>query len=279
MAIFFLFNVEAIAGAWVKKKGKGYSQYSFTYLRYKKLINKDGSTSDLKRTVYDLTLQSYFEGGIGKNISLVTIFPYKYLSTGKNLLNAVNDPFPEDTLKSGSLKGFGNISLGAKYGFTEDKYVITGQLTVSFPAWRYREASGLRTGYFSWGITPSILIGRGLKNFYISTLAGFQFRTNGYSQYVLGNIEFGYNLTWKNSNTWIIGVFDAYVPVTDGGFDDGTTVQTGLNRDGEGHVSSGLKINQSVGKRFWINAAAYNALWADHGGKAPTLNIGIAYEW
>jgi hypothetical protein len=277
----FTFHMQLFAGAWTQEKGKGFEQLSFTYLRYSGLINGSDPSSKLKREVTDFTLQNYLEYGLTDRLTLISVVPFKLLETGQEVLNIdpEDDLYPGDTLEAGSLNGFSNVTLAMKYALKKGRVVWSAQLRVGTGNSRYDHATGLRTAYNSWLFTPSLLFGKGWNKSYLSTEAGFQYKTNNYAHNFIANVELGKRIDWKKTKTWLAFVFDALIPVTTGSFDDGNSIHTGMFQNGEGYVSPGIKVSHYMTQHFIFNFATYGAVWADHGGASPTLNFGLAYEW
>jgi hypothetical protein len=276
-----LFPCIAFAGAWTQEKGGGFQQVSFTYLKYKGLLNGDDDGSSLKREITDFTLQYYLEYGLHDKLTLLTVLPYKLLSAADKIENIdpEDDLFPNDTTEGGSLNALSNLTFALKYQLYKKNAVLSAQLRLGTATGEYDDPTGLRTGYDSWLITPSLLWGKGYENTYISSEAGFQYKTNDYAHNVLANVELGLKMQWKKTHTWLVVVIDALVPVTEGNYDDQNSVHTGMFQDSEGFVSPGVKINHYLNPNWIVNFGTYGAFWADHGGNSPTLNFGLAYEW
>lgn len=271
--------IVTLAGAWNQGKGKGYSQFSFTYLKYDHLLNGNSPHIDLKRSIGDYTFQGYLEYGLTNSGDLIAILPYKWVTSGEDLLEPENDPFAEDTLESGSLHGLANITLGWKQRIHQGKYVWSGQLFVSNPGTQYDEATGLRIGYDAWTVTPWLLVGRGFGKVYGSAGLGYQWRNNNYAHNLVGELEIGTSLEREGGKTWFIFRTDIKMPITDGTFDEGNSVQTGLFRDNSSYMSPGLKINHYFGTQWSVNVGGYGAFWSELEGGAATWNFGISYQW
>jgi hypothetical protein len=273
----------SLAGAWTQEKGSGFQQLSFTYLKYNGLINGSDDGSRLKREISDFTLQHYLEYGWSDRLTLLTVLPFKLLNAADKLENIdpEKDLFSNDTAEAGTLNALSNVFIAFKYSLINkgSGSVLSAQLKIGAPTGSYQNHSGLRSGYDSWLITPSLLWGKGLENSYISSEAGFQYKTNDYAHNLLANVEVGIKMQWKNTHTWLVLVMDALVPVTDGEYDDKNAVHTGMFQDEEGFVSPGIKINHYLHPNWIVTFGTYGAFWADHGGNSPTMNFGLAYEW
>lgn len=275
--LLVIFPKLILASAWNRKQGKGYSQLSFTYLRYDHLLNGDDAPIGLKRTISDFTYQFYQEYGFTDRFNLLLSLPYKYVSSSSNLNMVEDDPYVGDTLDSGSLQGLANLGIGIRISLFEKKYAMAFQFYLHNRMHRYVPSTGLRIGYAAWLFTPALSIGRGWKKTYIQAEAGAQFNSSNYSNNFIGNIEFG--LTFWEDRSTIIFRTDVKLPFTTGTFDEGNSVQTGLYRDNSSYISPGLKLNQKIFEHWYFNVAGYGAIYSKNEGAAATLNFGLAYEW
>lgn len=268
-------------GPWISGKGKGYFQLSVTSLQYGELLDGFNNPNiGLKREVTDLTLQAYLEYGLTERLDLQLVLPFKILRTGDELLDPVNDNYPEDTVAAGSMHAFSNTFIGAKYLLGTGSYQISAKMLIGANSASYDSATGLRSGYDAWMLTPSVSIGRGFGNFYFFTEAGYRFKSNSYSNDFLFTAEAGYRFDWDEKiSTWIILVLDGDIKTSLGYYQDNRSLHTGLYVDGEGYVSPGIKINQKITESLYVNFGIYGALWAEDHGAAPTLNAGLAWDW
>jgi len=276
----------AWAGAWPKAKGTGYAQVSFTYLKYNKVTYSTGAFGfeqfDLKRPVLDLTLQGYLEYGLTNKLTVVGAFPLKFTATGNPMETVANPVIPNSPLlPAGTLNGLSNIFLAAKYGFYNEGVVISGQLGLRTGTANIDNLTGLRTGFDSWAFIPSVQIGAGLNKGYFSGELGFEYRTNNYSHNFLARAEYGYGVTWNEQHkTYFVAAFEALIPFNNGTYDDGTAAETALYQSRLGYALPGIKINHNINKNWWVNIGSYGAaLYINQGGAAPSVTIGLAYEW
>ncbi|MDZ7741639.1 MAG: hypothetical protein U5Q03_07790 [Bacteroidota bacterium] len=190
LLIFVLSFSLSAGGPWVKGKKKGYFQLSFTSLQYDELLNGfQDPNSGLNREVTDLTLQAYLEYGPGKNWQVEMALPFKLLKTGDQLLDVPGNLYPADTLAAGKLNAFGNIHMAVKYLILDGKFKMAGKLSMGAKTAEYDSITGLRSGYDAWYFAPSFSVGRGYRNFYYFTEAGYRFKTNGYSSDFLFTLE------------------------------------------------------------------------------------------
>ena len=100
---------------WAQKKGKAYTQLSFTSIsEYKSLFGSPDYLTE--RTVVDNTLQFYGEYGLTDKTSLVLNLPFKMIKTGE----LTNTLLIAPSSQAGSESSLGNIEVGIKHVFYLD---------------------------------------------------------------------------------------------------------------------------------------------------------------
>ncbi len=243
---------------WTKNKNEGYVQLSYTSIsNYDKLFGKPDINLPLK--ISDNTIQLYAEYGISDKTTLLVNLPFKMLK-GANTKNSI-----------------GNIQLGVKHNFYKKKWLLSGQLNVEANTADYDAASGLRSGYDAWTITPMFLAGRGFDKWYIQAFTGFDIRTNNYSSnYKLGG-ELGYKtLNWL----WIAGFLDGVASLKNG--DVVLPIQnlaTGLYVNNQSYAAYGLKFIADINDKFGANIGLGSAFAGRNVAKAPALSFGLFYKF
>ncbi len=285
--LFLLFSILVVPGrpAWPQGEGGGYFNLSFTYLKYHELISdvdlENGfQHHGLKRAVSDHTLNAYMEYGVSDRFTALADVPYKFLSTGNELMKAPHDPYPEDTVEAGRLQALGNVRLGGRYLLSRGDFLWSAQLMLGMKSASYHNATGLRSGYDAWYATPRIQVGKGWGKTYFKASLGYRYKTNGYANDLISDNEFGYK--WQRGAekaTWFIFTMGAQIPLSAGKYSDRNSIHTGTYRNGEGFVDPGLKINHDISKGLTLNIAAIGAIWARYGGNNMTYTAGLAYDW
>lgn len=277
LLIFLLHSSKIFAGAWNLDKGRSYTQFGFTYLYYSQLLNGFDQNIDLKRSITDNTIQFYSEYGLSKKVNLILNIPFKMVSSAESLNSVKNDPYQSDTLSENSLVGISNISFGLRFGLIDRSYVLTAQLDIINKMHRYDDASGLQIGYDARFINPSLHYGKGWNRAYLQIQTGLMLNTGNYSQNVFGNIELGKRIGKKEN--YLVFRADVKLPVSNGTFDERNAVQTGLFRDNSSFISPGLKWIGDLGRQYFLNIAAYGAVYSRFEGAQATLNFGLARKW
>ena len=275
--VLFLVNNSLIAGAWLQGKNKGYSQFGFSYLHYNKMFY-NAKAYNMPRSVTDITYQWYQEYGLSNDFDLISVIPLKSVSNGEP-----NDLFDFSSISKFpnqfSLFGPGNIELGIKYSLKEKKTMQSLVLKWVMPTAIKDENSGLNTGYDGSGIYGAYLLGKGWNKSYFSGELGMCYRTNGFSNDLSVLLEYGRKLKFLNNDLWMVFVMNILQPTNKGNYENGNRYYSGLYASNIRFYSPGLKLNYNITDKFWLNVSSFGALNANLGGKAPIINISIAYNW
>lgn len=271
LGTFFLLHLNTYAGGpWASGKGRGYSQLGISLNTYDRLLS---SSNRLDRTVTDNTLQLYAEYGLTEKWTLTGVVPFKLLSTGKSLLNPNN---PQVTLPSGNLAGFGNITLAAKYTFYQKGIHFAGQLLTEAPNYSIDTGSGLRTGYNSFTVCPSLLLGTGTKRIYGFTNLGYALRSGGYSEEVRYDLEIGFS---PFKRFWTALAFNNKNSLKNGNVVEGNVTKTALYVNDQSYNAWGLKLAYGITENIGLNLSVYGAFYGENVAAAPTFNSSIYYKW
>jgi hypothetical protein len=257
---------------WTPKKGHGYAQMSFNLIGpYQSLFLANGESQTLSRKFNDITLQGYGEWGITNRTTLIAVIPWKILTSGE----ATNGNIP--SIPSSTLSTFGNVELGFRRNFTQNKVVFSGQLMIEAPTGTFKEVSGLRSGYDAWAIVPTLSLGQGTDRLYGYVSAGTGVRNNHYSSDFRLNAEGGYKLFKK---WWMIAVVNYRVSFKNGNvsFTD-SNLQTGLYVNDQEYFAFGLKTIVELSPKWGLNGAAYGAGGGNYVAKSPSFNAGVYYKW
>lgn len=263
---------------WVKSVNEGYFQLGYTYYQYNKVINEGlDSITDLKRSITDQTAQLYFEYGILNRLTITGDIPFKLMQSGSALLEAPKDPYPNDTVSAGNLNHLGNVFLSAKYALLQDKFPLALQIGFYSPG-TYSDKTGLRTGYDCWSIEPRISLGQGFNKFYYQASAGYQYKSNHYSNNFLLNAEGGRKFAIKQSFLWLMIGLDIKLAITEEHYDDKKSIHTATYRNNEEHLGPAVKIGFERGPLF-ITASNGLTFWENYGGAGPLINLALAYKF
>ena len=268
--ILFLLTFNAFAQSpWTQKKGKSYSQISFTSIANYDAIFSD-SDQNLFGTYTDNTIQIFEEYGLSDKTSLLINVPIKLISVSN-----FEDPridCAEDCGKDYDNNTLGNISLGLKHNFYNKKWLVSGQLSVEANTSSFDAVSGIRTGYNAWSFTPLLLAGRGFNKTFIQAFIGADIRTNNYSS----NFKIGGEIGRKLGNRiWLIAFVDVSKSLENG--DVVLPVQqnlTGLYVNNQEYGSFGFKGIGEINDKIGVTAGYGNNV-----AKQAALTFGIYHKF
>ena len=270
ISFLFIAQISYAGGPWAAGFAKGYAQIGITLNTYDRLL---GAASRLDRTVTDNTLQLYGEYGLTGKWTLVGSVPYKLLATGKSAL----DPNSGQTiLPSGNLGGLGNVMLAAKYTFFQSGLNVAGQLLTESPIYRVDNTTGLRTGYNSFTVCPSLLVGGGSNRIYGFGNLGYALRTGGYSEELRYDLEIGFKPVKR---FWIALALNNKKSFKNGTVNEGNVTKTSLYVNNQSYNAFGLKFSYGFTEKIGLNLSAYGAFGGQNVAGAPTFNSSIYYKW
>jgi len=259
---------------WVKDQGKGYAQISYNVISgYNFNYSNEGDPIPLPRTVTDNSIQLYGEYGLGSDWQVGVSLPYKMLSTGE----MSTDFSGQSLIDEGNFNALGNIELSIKRNIINQGYLLSAQLKTELPTGSLDSETGLRSGLDALSIIPSLSIGKGWDKAYGFVSVGSAIRTNDYSGDVRVSGELG---TQPIKKLWIVLVLDVV-----SSFENATPeisenqIQGGLYLNNQEYFAYGLKFAYEIKNGWGLNLAGYGASSGNVVARAPSVNIGVYYEW
>jgi len=294
LLLLTVFQAAHAGGPWPRKKKTGYAQLGFTYVGYNSFFNNQGNVTSLRRQVTDFTSQVYLEYGLTDRLTLMTNLPFKYVSSGEDILNSDSTYF-KDTVPNGNLFALNNVTLGLKYNIINKKVLFSAGFNAEANVARYDSLTTLRTGPSAWVFNPYLSVGSSFVQGKLYTMldAGMRFRTNNYSHEADFNFELGYS--WNYKTYFAVSVAGRF-SLQNGSYDNNVTaapdtsdpasvsvhpfgrdLHTSLYPNNQQYLGYGLKFIQKI-KKVHINAAVYFGT-GQMVAAAPSYNLGVAYEW
>lgn len=268
LLLLFLTQFVIAQSPWTKKKGEGFSQLSFSSIsNYNALFGQPDYNTE--RTITDNTIQLYTEYGLTDKITIIANLPFK-------LLKSEDLTFSNTTAltTNGSNNSLGNIELGIKHQLYNKKWVISGQFNIEANTNNYDKKSGLRTGYDTWTLTPTLNIGRSFKKLYVQGFSGLNVRFNNYSS----NFKIGGEVGYKTLNKlWFV----AYVDIVSSfkNKKDNTlpieNLLTGTYVNNQEYGAYGLKGIFEVTKKTGLTASFGGAFSGNNVAKKAAINFGV----
>jgi hypothetical protein len=256
-------------GPWTQKKGKFYTQISFTTIPNYDTLFGDPDYS-IRGEISDQTLQFYSEYGLSSKTTLLINIPYKFISN-KGLVNpCLVAPCPEYSNKKNNL---GNIEIGIKHNFYKKDWLVSGQFSVEANTGSFDINSGIRTGYDAFTFTSLFLAGKSFGKSYLQTFIGTRVRTNKYSSNFKIGGEYGGKIS---KNIWIIGFIDIEKSFKNGTIVlPGSNLATGLYVDEQEYGVIGVKAIGKFSDNLGITASLPAALFGNNVAKQIALSFGI----
>jgi hypothetical protein len=274
VANFFLIKTAVAQSPWVREQGAGYFQMGAHIIpEYKSLFLDNGDDFYTSRYVSDNTVQAYFEYGVTDDFTMIYNLPYKFVATGDVNKKAAQIP----TIEQGTVNGFGNMKIGFKHNILSKEYVAAGQLNIGIPTSIYDSATGLRTGYDTWQISPLLSFGKGGSNYYIFGYGGMDFRLNEYSYHLKTGIEAGYEAF---DNIWPVIYFHINESLDNGTVQlPDNNYQTGLYVNDQEYFAWGAKIITELSKKYGFVIGADGSFSGHMVAHSPLITGTVYYKW
>ena len=271
--LLFLFSISLFSqGAWTKAKNEAYVQLSYYNIAgYSGIYgNPDYRT---ERKITDNTLQLFGEYGISDKTTVLLSLPIKMIKAGDVVSSATGIPITSD----GSETALGNLVVGVKHQLYNNKWVISGQFNIEANTGNYFEASGLRSGYDTFTLSPRLNVGRGYDNFFVQASTGVDIRFNDYSSNFRASAEAGVK---PIKRLWLIGFLDFSTS-----FENGEVIlpeanlATGLYLNDQAYVAYGIKGIVEITEKFGVLANYTSAISGTNVPKRAVLGGGIYHKF
>ncbi|MCY4418534.1 MAG: transporter [Cytophagales bacterium] len=199
LGLCLCFSLLHAGGGWTLKKGRGFFKTESRFLSGNSFFGDDGLVvSGLGNTSFYIH-SFYGEYGLSDRFNLIGNIPLVW-----NQYQPVNQN-PENLRTQ--IFGLGDIQLGLKYGFFQDKkYVLSTSLYLGIPTGTNPDAnlSYVQTG--DQEFNQQIQVDGGLSLYpipaYVSLGTYYNHRTQSYSEEIGGYVQAGYSL-----NRWMIKIF------------------------------------------------------------------------
>lgn len=274
LILLFHFTVNTLiaGGGWSTPKGKGYFKLGQNMIIADRFFNPDGEVIDIT-TISLYTTSLYGEYGLGNNLTGIVYAPFFVRST----INEIEFRQSGNVIPGDEVNDIGDINIGIKYGFFQDKSIVMAASLVL----------GLPTGNDSGGEGGILQTGDGEFNqlikleashsfypipLYVTLFAGFNNRTNNFSdEYHLG-LEVGYTLNRISFNCKVNSVQSLFNGESDG------SAGNGVFSNNTEYVSYTPEVNWNITEKLGISANAGFALSGKRILASPNYGLGIYYQ-
>ena len=258
-------------GPWSQQKGKGYVQVSGSFIPGYSGLYSSGSDGDLSldREISDQTFSLYAEYGLSDALTVIIEAPWKSLEAeflpGQQRVSGQEQ-------QAGSESGLGNLAVAVKQSFGVRNLQFAGQIRLELNSGSINALNGLNTGYDTWGVLPSISIGKGDNRYFWFADLGISFRGNDYSNDFVGGGEAGWLLF---DRIWVVGALAIRAGINEGSNRTTSGVLTGLYHDNQEFVSPGLKLIWQVNERFGVNFSRFGAVSGNLVAQQASTTVGL----
>jgi hypothetical protein len=253
-------------GPWVRARGKGFVQLSFTSLSYRAVYGPTGSEQAVYRAVGNRIGQIEGAYGLGKGWEVRAALPYAALRTGPSTDVAAN-PGP-----SGSVVGLGNVGLGLRRSLLNNRLSIG--IDTRANTFTNADRVGLRTGFEGWTILPHVAVGMSRNRVYAFAEVGYGLMTQNYSNFLHLTGEVGAN---PLRNLWLAGIVAHRQSATNGPFFNTEAYQfNGTYLNNQSYTNVGLRTYwQPVVAKIGLTASLIATLAGRNVPAAQAYTIGI----
>lgn len=281
LTFVFLFSFHSLfaGGPWPQAKGKGYFKISEWWTVFDEHYTDQGLRDpNLTSGIFNTTF--YGEYGITDRFTAILNSPI----FSRNYINNLRSGTTQEIIFEGeSLNGIGDIDLAFKYGITKPGSSIPVSITIGV---------GLPTGNAQGGTQGNLQLGDGEFNqniqvdlgkslnigkqsAYFSTYAGFNNRTNGFSEEFRYGLELGTGFI--NNKLWIAGKLNAIKSFKNGDTRE-TTTNTSLFANNAEFTSLALDVNLYLTKKLGVSVSYAAAVNGKIIAAAPAYSVGVFYD-
>lgn len=265
------------AGPWPQKKGNGYFKLSEWWIVFDEHYTDTG-LKDPNVTTGIFNTALYAEYGLTDRLTAITYIPF----FSRNYMNNLRSVTTEEILVPGeALNSFGDTNIGLKYGLTKPgaKVPISATVTLGLPTGKTTAGAleNLQTGDGEFNQMIQVDAGYGFnlgKNTgsYVSGYAGFNHRTNGFSEEIRLGLEYG--VGFMNRKLWLIGKLNVMESLK-----NGETAETATSTSIFANNNELTSATFEVAYNIWDNVGLAGAITAPIRGEiiaaAPSYSFGV----
>lgn len=265
-------------GPWPQKKGKGYFKLSEWWVVFDQHYT-DRGLLDPNITTGVFNTSIYAEYGVTDRLTTIVNAPFLSRNYMNNLVSLTTN---ELILAGEAINTLGDIDLGVKYGlFPSGKVPLALTVMVGLPTGKTSGGTenNLQTGDGEFNQIIQLDAGAGFQvkktALYASAYAGFNNRTNGYSEELRFGLEAGAGLL--NSKLWLTGKLNIIESLKNGETAE-TITSTSLFANNSEFTSLTLEASYYVTKKVGISASVAGALKGEIIAAAPSYSVGVFFD-
>ena len=223
-------------------------------------------------TVSLYTTGFYGEYGFSDRLTGIVYLPLFVRST----LNEIRFRQSGDVVPGDAVNSIGDADIGLKYGLITDRpIVVSASVLLGLPIGKTSggETGILQTGDGEFNQLVRIEASTGVGNAYFTLLAGFNNRTNDFSDEVHYGFEVGY--TFKEKLLGLVKVNG--VSSLNNGNASGSAGSTIFSNNTE-FISIAPEINYNLNDKWGVSGSAAIAVSGKNILAAPNYNLGVFYN-
>jgi len=265
-------SFSAIAGGgWTPKKKKGYFKFGQNILRSSKFYSPSGDIIDVN-TISLYTTSIYGEYGLTDRLAAIVYAPLFV----RNTINKQESRQTGMLISDGDMaNAIGDLDLGIKYALIYDKSIaLSASLTLGIPTGITNGGEGqiLQTGDGEFNQLVKLEASKSFypRPLYVSTLVGFNNRSEGFSEEFHFGVEVGY--TFKDKLTTTFKVYN--VSSLKNG-EAPTSAGNAIFSNDTAYFSYGPEISYKLNNKIGVSGSAAYALSGERILAAPNYNLGV----
>lgn len=277
IAILFTSLAIFAGGGWPQPKGKGYFKLSEWWLISDQHYT-DSGIIDPNITTGIFNTSIYAEYGFTDRLTGVLYFPFFSRTYNNNIVSGTTG----EILQEGeAVNSVGDTDISLKYGITRPGagLAVAATLTLGLPV---GEASGgslgnLQTGDGEFNQMIALDAGTGWQMgtipFYTNVSAGFNNRTNDFSDEVRYSWELGAHLF--NRKLWVIGRLSGVESLKNGIASSALSNATSIFANNAEYTSYGIELAYNIGEKWGVSIGTAGAFRGEIIFANPSYTVGI----
>lgn len=254
------------AQAWTKPKGEGFYKLDYTLIQTNQVFDPGGEVVPF-RTLGNHTFSFYGERGITDKFTIQAYIPFLV----RNVLNETKGAQSGTILEPGiAHNNFGDVDIAFRYALPFGKLPVSATLLLGLPTGNSTQDSGLFTGDGEFNQMIKLSTGFGKTKWWTQFGLGFNNRTEGFSDEIRYDGEFGYKLF----NEKLLAMFKlSGIESVNNGTEGASS--TGLFSNNVEYLSPGLEFLYYVKQNYGVSFRAAGAVKGQNVLASPSFSLGI----
>lgn len=277
LVIFFFSTVGYAGGPWPQPKNKGYIKISEWWIISNQHYTDSGQI-DPNVTSGLFNTSIYAEYGFTDRITGVLYFPFLSRAYFNNTVSGTTG---ETIIPGEALNSLGDTDIGLNYKILSGPLALSASITIGLPLGNDNGGSAgtLQTGDGEFNQLFQINAGTGFKlgtaNAYASAYAGYNNRTEGFSDEIRYGLEAGVTLL-DNRLTAIARLYG--IKSINNGVEGQRENSTSIFANNSEHLTFGPEIAYNVKENWGVSAGFGTALSGKLIYAATSYNVGVFFK-